>query len=126
MMEDKTYNLFVYGTLKENQSNHHYLSKSPVMKTRIAGFTLYTVDGMGYPVALPSDKSSDYILGEVYKISAEQLEAIDRLEVKDVLYSREEYRMQQQGFWTKGYVYIGIPEYWENYKNLKHIGAEWS
>ena len=59
--------LFTYGTLKKNHYNHRLLETSKFLyETNIPGYTLY--DTGHYPVAIRSNKSGDYINGEVYEI----------------------------------------------------------
>ena len=59
--------LFSYGSLKKNHYNHRLLGTSKFLyETNIPGYILY--DTGHYPVAVRSDKSGDYINGEVYEI----------------------------------------------------------
>jgi len=69
--------LFVYGSLKRGQSNHHQLAAGQfVSTTRTAPrFALRVISG--YP-ALVAGKSA--ILGELYRIAAGALPALDEFE----------------------------------------------
>jgi gamma-glutamylaminecyclotransferase len=71
--------VFVYGTLKSGQPNHHLLSGS---KRLMTGWTAkrYRMFCNGwFPMIVP-DQSGYFIFGEVYEVSPETLQRLDRLE----------------------------------------------
>jgi len=82
------YTLFVYGTLKKQFSNHHYLRGAQYLGK---GRTLHKygmyVNGIPYVI---KDQPTSFIYGELYQVEAEQLERIDRLEGHPEWYCREQ------------------------------------
>lgn len=85
--------LFVYGTLRQGERNYFYLKDAiRISKQCWIDGSLYDT-GNGYPVIL-KDKSADQVYGELYDVTAEQLNKIDQLEGyaetdTDNLYERE-------------------------------------
>ena len=79
--------IFVYGTLLKGRSNHHrYLSTAMFLgEGVIIGYILYDLGS--YPGVKRSKKG--VVKGEVYKVDAQTLAAIDMLEGKGSLYNRE-------------------------------------
>jgi len=73
--------IFVYGTLKKGGLNHGLIGRDPdnefIENAKINDYTLY-VSGM-IPFAIAS--SGDYIEGEVFLVSEETFENIERLEL---------------------------------------------
>ncbi|MBD1381367.1 gamma-glutamylcyclotransferase [Metabacillus arenae] len=69
--------LFVYGTLRKYQNNHHYIEKSKLVaeQASISGVLVDTKEG--YP-ALTLGKGTVY--GEVYQVDKETLKRVDQLE----------------------------------------------
>jgi gamma-glutamylaminecyclotransferase len=72
--------VFVYGTLKRDGSNHHFLAKQKFLgAARTApGFRLYDVGGFPGMVVKPDDR--DGVIGEVWAVDAATLAQLDRLE----------------------------------------------
>lgn len=70
--------IFVYGTLRKNERNHHYLKDAVCLfeESWIYGKLFDTRNG--YPVMKESEK--DKIYGEVYSVTEEQLGLINELE----------------------------------------------
>lgn len=78
--------VFVYGSLKKGFHNNCVLGDSEFVCTDIVtGYSL--VDLGSFPMALPDPNG--YIIGEVYYITPETLEALDRLESEGSFYKRE-------------------------------------
>ena len=78
--------VFVYGSLKKGFHNHRVLGDSEFVCTDIlSGYSL--VDLGSFPMALPNPDGC--ILGEVYYVTPETLEALDRLESEGSFYKRE-------------------------------------
>ena len=69
--------VFVYGTLLKGHANYeHYLAPAnPIMRCEAEGFDLYELGA--YPAAV---EGTGTIKGELYKVTLEQLEKLDRLE----------------------------------------------
>ncbi|WP_067929355.1 gamma-glutamylcyclotransferase family protein [Alicyclobacillus shizuokensis] len=83
--------VFVYGTLREHEQNHHLLAGSKIVarQARVRG-RLYDT-GEGYPALLEDPEAWTH--GEVYDVSAAVLLRLDELEEyhgpgEDNLYNR--------------------------------------
>ncbi|MEI6830166.1 MAG: gamma-glutamylcyclotransferase family protein [Synechococcaceae cyanobacterium ELA445] len=95
--------VFVYGTLKRGQGNHHWLRGAPCRgRRRLLGARLHDLGP--YPMAVPGD---GVIHGEIYAISADDLERLDELEDAPLLYQRHQ-RPLDDG--SLAWVYLGRPE----------------
>jgi gamma-glutamylcyclotransferase (GGCT)/AIG2-like uncharacterized protein YtfP len=70
--------VFVYGTLRDGEGNHHYLAGAQQL-TRIAKARGRLVDtGCGYPAMLLDEKQWTH--GELYEVDNRMLRRLDRLE----------------------------------------------
>lgn len=70
--------IFVYGTLRQGQVNHHYLEGlSTYLGLGYIKADLYQIVGHHYPAVIKGDK---WVAGEVYDFDPEGLEAMDHLE----------------------------------------------
>ncbi|MBM7652778.1 gamma-glutamylcyclotransferase family protein [Neobacillus cucumis] len=70
--------VFVYGTLRLNESNH-YLLKEATLIARQAWTNGRLFDtGLGYPAM--KESMNDIVYGELYLVSEEQLHRLDELE----------------------------------------------
>jgi gamma-glutamylcyclotransferase (GGCT)/AIG2-like uncharacterized protein YtfP len=106
--------VFVYGTLKHDHHNNHYLNKAVYIGQYILqDFKLVT--GYGLPAVLPS--KGDFVRGEVYKIDNEILKKLDFLESNGTYYVRmnafarldvDNDSLQDRAV----IVYSGVPKYW--------------
>ncbi len=78
--------VFVYGTLRQGEYNHHYLSSAQFLGLHEseAQFTLYDLGP--YPGVSEGQQS---VQGEVYMIDDDTLAALDILEDVPVEYRRE-------------------------------------
>ncbi|MFA0520290.1 gamma-glutamylcyclotransferase, partial [Vibrio sp. 10N.222.55.E8] len=79
--------VFVYGTLRKAQSNHHYLEQSEYLGTFNTPESYALFDLGAYPAMISGNKS---IVGEVYLINDDVLALLDRLEEVPVEYRREQ------------------------------------
>ena len=80
--------VFVYGTLKKEHSNHSLLEKSKYIG-KCTTDPLYTLIDLGpFPAVLDQGRGS--IVGEVYKVSEATLGDLDMLEGYPHLYQRHE------------------------------------
>ena len=79
--------LFVYGTLRRGECNHHLLEHAQLLGNHetLPEYTLYDLGA--YPAVIEGHSS---ILGEVYLIDDTTLKAVDRLEDVPVEYRREQ------------------------------------
>jgi gamma-glutamylcyclotransferase (GGCT)/AIG2-like uncharacterized protein YtfP len=83
--------LFVYGTLLRGERNHGYLEGCAFLRETATqpGFRL--VDLGGYPGMVKA--AGGCVAGELYRVSAPALAAIDELEQHPVVYWRTEVRL---------------------------------
>lgn len=97
--------VFVYGSLKRGQPNHHQLGGSPCCgDARLTGLALYDLGP--FPMAIVSDDADAVLNGELYAVTADQLEALDRFEGAPRLYERQRHRLADgRAVW----VYVGRP-----------------
>ncbi|WP_435247876.1 gamma-glutamylcyclotransferase [Vibrio sp. nBUS_14] len=79
--------VFVYGTLRQDQSNHHYLQYCELLGCFDTPEAFALFDLGAYPAMIFGKKS---VAGEVYIINDEILESLDRLEDVPVEYRREQ------------------------------------
>ncbi|EGR7977624.1 gamma-glutamylcyclotransferase [Vibrio vulnificus] len=78
--------VFVYGTLRKGESNHHYLEKSEFLGGCQSAQDYRLYDLGDYPALGEGNRA---INGEVYLIDDETLQALDKLEDVPVEYRRE-------------------------------------
>ncbi|MBW3697449.1 gamma-glutamylcyclotransferase [Vibrio sp. T187] len=79
--------VFVYGTLRCGESNHHYLSDSELLGSFQSEPHFSLFDLGAYPAVVEGKKS---VLGEVYLINDDVLAELDKLEDVPVEYRREQ------------------------------------
>jgi gamma-glutamylcyclotransferase (GGCT)/AIG2-like uncharacterized protein YtfP len=98
--------VFVYGTLKAGESNHHWLAGAPFLgRHLLPGVRLHDLGP--YPMALLTDGDADVIHGEVYSVDDAGLARLDRLEDFPHLYDRS-LRTLADG--RRAWIYHGPPE----------------
>lgn len=114
----KTFDVFVYGTLRKGGTNEHYLRNSSCLQKElwISGFCLYDYQ-QSYPFMLEAG-AKERVKGEVYRVSADQFEQLNILEdVENQLY-RLVFLEQYQSF-----TYL---KYNSNVEELNKIpGGDW-
>ena len=94
--------VFVYGTLLSGEANHHYLKNSTCLgNAYIEGYDLYDVGY--YPAIVAGD---GLVIGELYRVSKEDLPSIDRLEGEGTLYAKRCERVILNGNATFAFTYI--------------------
>lgn len=102
--ESKEVYIFVYGTLLKGQSNYErYLAPlEPVMRGTIEGFNMFDLGA--FPAVIYGD---DIVKGEIYKVSWNMLDRIDRLEGEGVLYKKEKVKVKSYEYdEVEAYVYL--------------------
>ena len=107
--------VFVYGTLRKGQYNHHYISDTlvkflGVYKTR-EKFYMIRNTGLSFPYLVsPSllhlKEEPTYITGEVYEITKEGLERIDTLEGVPDHYIRDGIFAENETGFAQCFMYI--------------------
>lgn len=90
MTHDQRHKVFVYGSLKRGECNHHYMATGRfVCRARTTPeFRLYSLGR--YPTLGRATESPCAIVGEVFEVDDAALAAIDRLEDNGRLYQREQ------------------------------------
>lgn len=93
--------LFVYGTLKKGEKNHHRLDGSDFLKQeKLFGFK--RSEGIG-PAIMPGGED-DLVEGELYQVDSEVLDKIDEYEGDE--YIRELVELDDG---SEAYAYIYVP-----------------
>lgn len=72
------YYVFVYGTLRKNESNHNLLKEATLIARQAWTNGRLFDTGLGYPAL--KESMNDKVYGEVYLVSEEQLFRLDELE----------------------------------------------
>lgn len=73
-----TYPVFVYGTLKRNEFNHHWLEGAELVEARCHAFGRLYDTTWGFPAMVLDSRSRT--IGEMYQVDCRQLALLDRLE----------------------------------------------
>ena len=109
-------NVFVYGTLMEGETNHHYLENSTFLDmATIEGYEMYNVGW--YPAIIDGD---GLIIGELYKVPTNDMPSIDMLEGEGSLYiKRCETVTDSKGKSSFAFIYV----YNRNCSDLERIPA---
>jgi gamma-glutamylcyclotransferase (GGCT)/AIG2-like uncharacterized protein YtfP len=74
----KNYYVFVYGTLRQYERNHHLLEEATCMAKQCWTYGILYNTGLGYPAMVKDPTKRVY--GELYKVNKEQLKRLDLLE----------------------------------------------
>lgn len=93
--------VFVYGTLKRGRSNHGVLAKAEFLgRCKLPGRHTM-VDLRYYPGMVFNPKATEdtYVLGEVYRVSKEQLDTLDIIEGHPDYYVRTKVQTPWKGAW---------------------------
>jgi gamma-glutamylcyclotransferase (GGCT)/AIG2-like uncharacterized protein YtfP len=97
--------VFVYGTLKAGETNHHWLAGASCLGRRLLpGVRLHDLGP--YPMALLTEDATDVIHGELYAVDAAGLARLDQLEDFPHLYDRS-LRALADG--RQAWIYHGSP-----------------
>ncbi|KAK9759270.1 Gamma-glutamyl cyclotransferase, AIG2-like [Popillia japonica] len=89
------YNVFVYGTLKSGEPNHHWFSKGNGHYKLLCNaqtaekFPLIIATDYNIPFLLYSPGTGNYVKGEVYEVDKNVLDKLDVLEDHPDFYQRE-------------------------------------
>lgn len=88
--QKKRFLVFLYGTLKSGQPNHHFITSDPTAKLLMDdAYVQGTMYDMGpYPGIDP--KSPGMSIGEVWDVSAHTLSRLDQYESHPTFYVRQE------------------------------------
>lgn len=95
--------VFVYGSLRRGQANHHQLQgASHQGDARLSGLALYDLGP--FPMAVASTGPSQPLQGELYRVEPELLAALDRFEGVPRLYQRRAWPLNDD---QRVWVYVG-------------------
>jgi gamma-glutamylcyclotransferase (GGCT)/AIG2-like uncharacterized protein YtfP len=106
MADDEVIAVFVYGTLRRGQSNHHLLAGARWGgEQRLPGARLHNLGPFPMAIATP-DTAADAVQGELWWVDAATLEQLDRLEGHPRLYERRPLTLASG---QRAWVYLGRP-----------------
>jgi len=95
--------VFVYGSLKRGQANHHVLEGGRWLGTAtMVGLALYDLGP--FPMAIANGDATCSLEGEVYAVGAALLERLDRFEGAPRLYQRQAHALADG---RTAWVYVG-------------------
>ena len=99
--------VFVYGTLMQNRSNHHFLHHQTFLNRAVVNdIALYNVT-LYYPGAV--HKANRKICGEIYIVDEKTLKSLDELEDNGNLYRREIFSaVLENGETVDAWVYLWL------------------
>jgi len=99
--------VFVYGTLRPGEANHHLLAGQGAKRIRGARTepSFRFLDLGAYPAMVEGGSTS--VVGELFMVASEQLKALDRLEGHPTYYRRVEIRLSCG---TRAHTYV-LPEH---------------
>lgn len=106
--------VFVYGTLRKHEANHHLLSGAKCFAEQAWTYGRLFDTGHGYPALLHSNKEK--VFGELYEIDQHQLQLLDQLEDYRGPGGKNIYDRVKQTVYTdtashKAYVYFIHPDH---------------
>lgn len=78
--------VFVYGTLRPGQRNHHYMASATHRGTHTTAARYTMLDTGPYPAALDTGETA--LIGDVFSVDDDTFAALDRLEDYPVHYTR--------------------------------------
>ncbi|MCI5773372.1 MAG: gamma-glutamylcyclotransferase [Erysipelotrichaceae bacterium] len=116
--------LFVYGSLRHQQENHHFLQAATYINEGYVQGSLYTLKDASYPAFIPQGQRM--IKGEIYQVDDADLKLCDTLEEYDPSdlchseYLRYPYAIYDQNghFLFEAYTYVYNPNLHTNLANL--------
>jgi gamma-glutamylcyclotransferase (GGCT)/AIG2-like uncharacterized protein YtfP len=95
--------VFVYGSLKRGEPNHHWIAAGTYLgEAQLPGARLYDLGP--FPMAVASGDPTDTIAGELYAVTPAVLAALDRFEGVPRLYERQGWRLASG---SQAWVYVG-------------------
>jgi gamma-glutamylcyclotransferase (GGCT)/AIG2-like uncharacterized protein YtfP len=80
--------VFVYGTLRPGQRNHHFMATATHYGAYVTPACFTLLDTGPYPAAL--DEGATALVGDVFAVDEDTFAALDRLEDYPVHYTRRE------------------------------------
>jgi len=110
---NQSIHVFVYGTLRQHESNHHFLNKAKCMARQAWTNGVLYDTGQGYPAMVLNKERRVY--GEVYEINSLLLKKLDELEDyegegRDNLYDRVVQKIHTDFGLVDAHVYVFKPD----------------
>lgn len=113
----QTHRVFVYGTLRRGQRNHHLLASSTFIDEAATLRAYWMITTGPFPVLLdrvPDDFGVPAlpVAGEIYHVDDATMVELDRLEREGVAYDRKVTEVFEAGHKVETYIYVGVADYW--------------
>ncbi|RAK17156.1 gamma-glutamylcyclotransferase (GGCT)/AIG2-like uncharacterized protein YtfP [Anoxybacillus vitaminiphilus] len=110
---NKTFHVFVYGTLRQHEPNHYLLKKAKCLARQCWTYGVLYDTGFRYPAMVSGTKQRVY--GELYEVNEDQLKRLDWLEGYEGEGMANEYDRIIQTVYTdsgtvQAYMYVYSPE----------------
>lgn len=106
----QNFKIFVYGSLKKGFHNHDLLNGAKFLGHYVTRNDYYVMTGKGhgfpFVYKMPNHWQAGYISGELYEVSAEQLEDLDILEGHPLFYKRT--LISLQDYPDKVFMYVTV------------------
>ena len=113
--------LFVYGSLRRGHHNHSRLQGAMFLGnfSTVDRFTMFGLRSRAYPYAF-ADKDGVPVVGELYSVSTETIEFLDRMEGHPTVYCRTPLLLEGWGGTAEMYVLVEpqIKKTLQNYGTL--------
>ncbi|MED4228610.1 gamma-glutamylcyclotransferase [Neobacillus cucumis] len=119
--------VFVYGTLRKNESNHFLLKEATLIARQVWTNGRLFDTGLGYPAM--KESMNDIVYGELYLVSEEQLLRLDELEDyrpndRNSLYNRKKQVVFYDTGKIEAYLYF-IAKHNENMLRIPISSGDW-
>lgn len=120
------YNVFVYGTLRKEETNDHYLLNAKFLNDSCWIFGELYDTGMGYPAV--KSHPSFKVIGELYEVTDEELKLLDELEgfiegATNNLYDRKKRMVYTRQGSHEAYTYYGADHLFLNARRI--VSGDW-
>lgn len=114
-----TIHLFVYGTLKRGECNHHLMGDCPFVQTAVTKPAYRLYDCGRYPALVPAANGLA-VEGEVYLVDDETLKWLDKLEDAPRLYQLRAVDLVSPSHSVYTYLYVQSVQWFTD------SGTSWS
>jgi gamma-glutamylcyclotransferase (GGCT)/AIG2-like uncharacterized protein YtfP len=112
-------NVFVYGTLKRAQRNHHFLSDQHFLGEAQTQPVYRLLDCAWHPGLVEDPQNGVAVRGEVWQVSNDVLQKLDEYEGAPDYFSRKPILLQDWDSLVQAYFFNG------NVTGLKDCGDRW-
>jgi len=111
--------IFVYGTLKRGQRNHHFLNNQKFLGDAQTEPRYRLYDAGRHPALVDDPQNGIAVQGEVWQVSEETLQKLDEYEGMPDYFSRKSIHLQGWDTSVQAYFFNG------DVTNLKDCGDCW-